>query len=483
MQNDISHYFPRDDKADRVVIPNNVKLVVGTKVYNCNGCVLAQRSTVFLDKMQKQAEIYLDEFTGCQAGVMDSIDLLYGAEITLMLENIQPLLKFSLMYKIEGMFDLCMDWVQKEMTIGNLFRFYKIGQFVKSIDVERDDILTCCEDVLLMTPSEDLVKVSESWRDDVDFVSFMFDKQLLPTTLPVINAWIDSEEKVVIALASMDDDQFENVPGTLQTQAMKMTAKMNEYCNSVPSLKRVIRLQTKIGSAAFADEELQEPARKRLCLDSKPGYISTLGNGAWRRFDLDRILHDVRDKMEHFHYTEILLDWIYHVEPNQEVVTMLWNIMSDVKRANYEYVEAMRNFLKVTTVYVIPAIERKEFCQYTDKLGPFDDSHEIKDVFDRQNIEDHALWMDWDVCLINGCCETSDHTIGLKLRDAIPCYELGVEGRCGRHYHHEKIKHFYATKEVEGKRVLVSFVTKSLAEVLDEMIDATAIEINYLCEH
>ena len=89
--------------------------------------ILVQRSTVFLDMIQNQAEICLDQFTDCLEGLLDGIDLLYGAEVTLTLHNIQPLLKFILHYKVEGMLEGCLGWIKKErLSMANLFTFWTV---------------------------------------------------------------------------------------------------------------------------------------------------------------------------------------------------------------------------------------------------------------------------------------------------------------------------------------------------------------------
>ena len=90
----------------------------------------------------------------CLEGLLDGIDLLYDAEVTLTLHNIQPLLKFSLLYKVEGIIEGCLGWIKKKLSIVNLFTFLKVGLFVKSVEVDHEDILELCKQFILTTTAD-----------------------------------------------------------------------------------------------------------------------------------------------------------------------------------------------------------------------------------------------------------------------------------------------------------------------------------------
>ena len=115
----------------------------------------------------------------CLEGLLDGIDLLYGAEVTLTLHNIQPLLKFSLLYKVDGILEGCLGWIKKErLSMANLFTFLKVGLSVKSIDCE--DILRSCKAFILTCSADELLDVSKMWyNDDDDAVfNFLLDKDI-----------------------------------------------------------------------------------------------------------------------------------------------------------------------------------------------------------------------------------------------------------------------------------------------------------------
>ena len=83
------------------------------------------------------------------------------------------------------------------------------------------------------------------------------------------------------------------------------------------------------------------------------------------------------------------------------------------------------------------------------------------------------------LCPIKGCT-LPNHSIVLKLHNAIPCYQIGAEdGADGYHYHHDKVHHWYATEEKRGQGVLLSLVTNNFNTVIKKVKAAKAIQIHY----
>ena len=62
------------------------------------------------------------------------MDLLYGADVTLTMDNIQAVLKFGVLYKVRRMVACGLAWVNDKLSMTNLFSFCRIGLFIKSVD-------------------------------------------------------------------------------------------------------------------------------------------------------------------------------------------------------------------------------------------------------------------------------------------------------------------------------------------------------------
>ena len=91
-----------------------------------------------------------------------------------------------------------------------------------------------------------------------------------------------------------------------------------------------------------------------------------------------------------------------------------------------------------------------------------------------------------DECKVKACDKKSrsKHCIKVfQLSDTTctPCYQLEVEGPVGpRHYHHDIIHHWYATELKERRRVLLSFSTNTMAEVIEKVRISRGIRLHFL---
>lgn len=232
-----------------------------------------RQSSVLLHLIEKQDELYLDEFVDCFDGLLDCVDLMYGANVEITMENIQAISKFSLFYKIEGLFDKCLSWLKSShrMSLDSFLTFFRLGMFLKSIDVEQDEILNCCKKIILESQIEDVLRVCKNWCDEENVLSFLCDQELLPFSFSVITQLIDSEKKVLMALDKMEDLEWSNIEKA-NSEVLEMVLKMNELWATLPSLKRVNHLQIILGYTGVitqvATREISEPTSKRLCLDS-----------------------------------------------------------------------------------------------------------------------------------------------------------------------------------------------------------------------
>ena len=325
---------------------------------------------MFLELIQSDTELYLDQFTDCLEGLLDGIDLLYGAKVTLGQHNIQPLLKFSLLYKVEGVLEVCLGWVKKELSMVNLFTFCKMGLFVKSIDCE--DVLKSCKEFILTSTADELLDVSKTWSEDDNLFSktwseddnlisktrseddnlisktwseddnlisktwseddnlisktwseddnlisktrseadnlikFMLDKEMLSVTLPTVTDWVSTENRVVMVLDWIEECELQEEMVKMSNATLKLMAKMHEICKTVPILKRVYKMQTYVMSQS------QPTLRPVVQLGIDSGsLLEYLKPKRWREFNLDQItsLHH-HYKIEDFFFAEISLDWM-----------------------------------------------------------------------------------------------------------------------------------------------------------------------------
>ena len=428
--------------------------------------------------IQQQAELYLDQFTDCLEGLLDGIDLLYGAQVTLAIHNIQPLLKFSLLYKVEGVLKVCLEWIKKELSMVNLFTFCKVGLFVRSVDCE--DVLRSCKEFIMTSSADELLDVSKGWSEDENVINFLLDKEMLSVTLPTVTNWVSNERKVVMVLDRIEECGLEEEMAKLRNsnESLNMMAKMHDLCETVPNLKQVYKLQSYITSKCqLAPKPLVQLV---LPIDSL-NLLKSLKPKLWRSFDCEQVMllyHQYQLKSVYF--AEIVLDWICFTNPSKEDVTLLWGVLKNLKISEWYLSELRSSVESYNAEYVIPRSEESPIVDYIYIGDYYGDSDLIQTTLANTGGTgtNRCVRMTADCC-IKSCTIRTKYAKYFTLSDTLPCYKLGLEGR-SEHYHHDKLQHWYATEEKNGKRVLLSFVTNTMAEVIEKVKVSEKIYLHYL---
>ena len=428
--------------------------------------------------IQQQAELYLDQFTDCLEGLLDGIDLLYGAQVTLALHNIQPLLKFSLLYKVEGVLKVCLEWIKKEMSMVNLFTFCKVGLCVRSVDCE--DVLRSCKEFIMTCSADELLDVSKGWSEDENVINFLLDKEMLSVTLPTVTNWVSNESKVVMVLDIIEKCGLEEEMATLRNpnESLNMMAKMHDLCETVPNLKQVYKIQSYITSKCqLAPKPLVQLV---LPIDSL-NLLKSLKPKLWRSFDCEQVMllyHQYQ--LKNVYFAEIALDWICFTNPSKEDVASLWGVLKNLKISESYLLLLRSSFESYNAEYVIPISEESAIIDYTYICRSYKSSDSIKTkLLLLANTEADRTVRIKDNCSIKSCTIGTGHSITFTLSDTLPCYQLGLEGGTG-HYHHDKLQHWFATEEKNGKRVLLSFVTNTMAEVIEKVKVSEKMYLHYL---
>ena len=368
------------------------------------------------------------------------------------------------MYQIEGVFELCLEWVRGQLELNNFPIFHNLGVLVQSI--ERGDVLKACKELILRKSTEDLLQFSKSWSDDEGVMRFLFNEDLLPCTLPVITEWIDCERKVVLALDDVEEMKLEETLGVLFTHSLQFTAKMNEVSETVPTLKRIIALQ-----GALANQFAVEVER----LQSSTSFLESLRPQKWRSFSKDELLA-LNSSLDHFVYAEILIGWIRFTSPTQLVFDELWRSIKQ-QELNYWYLYVLRDSIVALQRYVIPDIMKQGIYKYQIGTSP-NPNYEMKTEL-QKGIK--QVGFSFTHCNVDGCNLTTSHRTIFQLSDNFHGYQLGVEEPGDQHYHHDRIKHYFANLQNPlGPWIMLSFVSNTLEEVLDKIKDSKYFELHYL---
>ena len=73
--------------------------------------------------------------------LQDIVELMYGGEVELKESNIKTILKFSTLFQIQEMYNLCLDWVIQHISTLNLFTLIEFGLLIQRIGEGNNDVL------------------------------------------------------------------------------------------------------------------------------------------------------------------------------------------------------------------------------------------------------------------------------------------------------------------------------------------------------
>lgn len=324
-----------------------------------------------------------------------------------------------------------------------------------------------------------LLELSKSWSAQMlnKIISFLFDGDLIRITLPVITHWIDSEDKVSQALNYITEYTLEEELLKTVTQSVEMTTKMNECCETVANLKRVNSLQAKLLNAKAGQGigDISSTAIGHLVLHS-------LEAKQWRKlwmYQLESLYALYKAEKNMFFYAEIALDWIRATKPLPQTVRVIWeNIRKEF--INKDYLVVLRNaILAIDKDYVVRDVVKSQAAYRFDLTR-------IADTDSTQFIENRMESLPIvRVCSVPNCNNRpfkESYNFYFRLVDELPCYEVipTHDSEKVRHYKENKTKHWYATEEIAGRRVLISFVTNTKAEVIDIIRNAENVLLYYM---
>ena len=137
----VSRFFNRKDFS------NTVEIIVNDTKFVCSGAVIAQQSPVFEKLLLSNTNfIMLEDFKtlGIEVMVEECLVLLYGGTILITLNNIQTLTRFSLIYEVRFMYDMCLKWIRDSITTSNVLTIFQIGN-LPEVRTRRDEILDCSQ--------------------------------------------------------------------------------------------------------------------------------------------------------------------------------------------------------------------------------------------------------------------------------------------------------------------------------------------------
>ena len=131
---------------------NSVDVIVNDKKFICSGVILAYHSPVFEYQLAQGARmITLDELkcpVGNEGKVEECLLLLYGAGVIITDANIGIVIRFSVLFKIENMYRLALEWVRNCISVSNVYSLWSLGHesiILQKVKRKKNDLIYNCK--------------------------------------------------------------------------------------------------------------------------------------------------------------------------------------------------------------------------------------------------------------------------------------------------------------------------------------------------
>lgn len=472
---DFSHFVDKGH-PNPVKVHNNVNLLIGEKVIVVNGIVISQCSEQLLNLVSTSSDVYLDDFVDDLEGVYDCLNLLYGGTVVISNRNIQTIIKFSVKFGIDKMYQICIDWIIDNVCEDNLYLVILTGLMVQQMHTcGNREILKICTDLIAGHVQNDLFELSRNWSStDHGLVRFLLQAEIMAFTLPVITAWVETDGDIRLIL-----DELETKEGTTVELAKNKenTSKLMKTMNEkVESLKMSKRISSVLSNSLLEVSGFEDRHNMSSCKDLT--HVTSEGYTSWSLEYLIGLKTDLKYQLNYFEFCEVVLHWIAENTPSVDQATKLWCLMNRPKH-QFDYLKVLRNTIVncVSNGSLITEVRYKKFsCPYSNKFW-FLTGYCGSIV----NVTDDLL-KKRTVSLSIECKDCQKHSsVCLRFDDKVPTKVVNVSST------HVVVKHWYMEVYAAGWNVF-SFITNSLeaisARIRKSEKDKTTIILRcvYQCE-
>ena len=134
---------------------NHVDIQVNDVKISCSGAILAYHSPFFEYQLSRGVGIINLEELKCPRGqeclAEECLLLLYGGGVILSDRNIITILRFSVLYQVDNMYRLAMEWVRNCIGVHNVYAFWTLAQepcVAMKRTRKKDDLVHVCKTFL-----------------------------------------------------------------------------------------------------------------------------------------------------------------------------------------------------------------------------------------------------------------------------------------------------------------------------------------------
>ena len=324
--------------------------------------------------------------------------------------NYKTVLKFSVVYDVQDMYKLCMDWLTGNVAEIDLYGLIAFGLIIERIGQGNQDVLNLSIAFIRDNVRDELKVLGKDWLigGNVDMIKFLINEDILDYTLPVLSDSLNGD--VSDAIISTILTQLEGIAESFWKygeQSSELLEKMSEVVEVPATMRRLMKLSN------LTIRKLGENSRLELPQCSVPGLNSLLAE-EYRLFSFDKVVGLEKEfDLTHIQFAEIVVEWIRSNNPTQDTVTQLWGMFRQHELC-YVYLVYLHNTVCSSGTVTVPQVERLADDKY------------------KYWYSDTTLWKGDDLSSIkfDAKCKKckKDLSMTVRLVEGTPCYESEAGG-------------------------------------------------------
>ena len=398
---------------------------------------------------------------------------MYGGEVELKESNIKTILKFSTLFQIQEMYNLCLDWVTQHVSTLNLFTLIEFGLLIQRIGEGNNDLLDICTSHVKDNVKDELSEMSKGWVIANNFVKFLVQEDILYYTLPVLTTWVANDVNVGLILAELEVKGLGDVLWEYGERYSDLMEKMGEKVEQLETSKLLQKVQNQNFRSVSARVEVPKTEKKVELLETskqlhkvhsqnfrrsvsarvevpkiekktelletskqlqkvqsqnsrsvsarveapktEKGDLASLLAEDYKRFSLEKIMSlEENYKIYHVEVVDIALAWILTNVPTQSDLDKLWKCFKPFHTTGFYLFLVRNSILHMNTTLVIPEVVEMSASQYK-YLTLYKQLSTYKDLSSLELVAD-----------CRHCSE--EFSFKVEFIDKLPCWEITSEG-------------------------------------------------------
>ena len=299
-------------------------------------------------------------WSGETEGVQDVVEMLYGGEVELNERNYKTVLKFSVVYNVQEMYKLCMDWVTGHLAELDLYGLIAFGLIIERIGQGNKDVLNLSIGFIRDSVKDELKVLGKDWLigGNINMFKFLINEDILDYTLPVLsdNISVNVSDGIISTILT----QLEGIAESFWKygeRSSELLEKMSEVVEVPATMRRLMKLSN------LTNRKLGENSQSGLPQCSVPGLNRLLAED-YRLFSLDKVVGLEKEfDLTHIEFVEIVIEWIRSNTPTQDKVTQLWGMFRQQELC-WGYLDDLRNTVCRSGTVSVPQVERLDDDKY-----------------------------------------------------------------------------------------------------------------------